>query len=137
MGNKKGNKKQRAGYQRFYEWEKRAEDDFRAMEVMLKEGGLPNPICFHAQQAGEKYLKGFLAFQDAESAKIHSLIQLVDQCIVIDSGFESLKEDAVLLNTFYIETRYPGDYPTFSMKEAKEAYEAAQRVKDFILEKIK
>lgn len=32
--------------------------------------------------------------------------------------------------------RHPGDYPEFSMKDAKEAYEAALRVKDFVLEKI-
>lgn len=131
------NKKQRARYQRFYEWQKRAEDDIRAMEVMLKEGGLPNPICFHAQQSAEKYLKGFLDFHDVEFAKIHSLIQLLDQCIAVDLKLESLKDNVVFLNTFYIETRYPGDYPSFSIKDAKEAYLAALRVKEFVLGKIK
>lgn len=130
-------KKQRARQKRFYEWQTRAEDDIHAMEVMLKEGGLSNPICFHAQQSAEKYLKGFLAFHDTEFAKIHSLIQLMDQCIAIDLKLESLKDNAVFLNTFYIETRYPGDYPEFSMKDAKEAYEAAIKVKEFVLEKIK
>ena len=48
-----------------------------------------------------------------------------------------LKDDAVFLNTFYIETRYPGDYPAFFTKEAKQAYEAALRVKVFVLDKIK
>ena len=131
------NRKQKAHYQKFHEWQKRAEDDIRAMEAMSKEGGLPNPICFHAQPSAEKYLKGFLTFHDAEFAKIHSLIQLLDQCMALDHEFASLKDEVVFLNTFYIETRYPGDYPAFSTKEAKQAYEATLRVKDFVLEKIK
>jgi len=131
------NKKPKAQYQRFYEWQKRAEDDIRAMEAMFKEGGLPNPICFHAQQSAEKYLKGFLNFHDVEFAKIHSLIQLLDQCMTLDQECASLKEDVVFLDTFYIETRYPGDYPSFSIKDAKEAYKAALRVKVFVLDKIK
>lgn len=130
------NKNPKAQSQKFYEWQKRAEDDIRAMEAMFKEGGPPNPICFHAQQSAEKYLKGFLNFHDVEFGKIHSLIQLLDQCMAFDRECASLKEDVVFLDTFYIETRYPGDYPSFSIKDAKEAYKATLRVKDFVLAKI-
>jgi hypothetical protein len=39
------------------------------------------------------------------------------------------------LNRYYIETRYPGDYPAFTMDEARAAFDAALRVKDFVLSK--
>ena len=43
-------------------WFERGNDDLRACEILMKENGTPNTICFHAQQAAEKYLKGFLAY---------------------------------------------------------------------------
>ena len=42
-----------------------------------------------------------------------------------------------VLNRYYIETRYPGDYPEFSRHDSMEALEAALRVKQFVLECIK
>ena len=37
-------------------WLARADDDMKTMELLLKEDGAHiNPVCFHAQQAGEKY----------------------------------------------------------------------------------
>ena len=121
----------------FYKWQHRAEEDIRAMEEMLHKSGLPNPVCFHAQQAAEKYLKGFLVFHGVRFAKIHNLVLLLDKCMEIDSKFSQLKEDIVFLDTFYVETRYPGDFPEFSMKESEDAYVAAIRVKNFVLSKIK
>ena len=128
--------KKTSAFRRFYDWQTKANDDFRAMEVMLKEGGLPNPICFHAQQGAEKYLKGFLVFHFKKFSKTHSLIHLLDGCKKIDQEFQQLEEEVLFLDTFYIETRYPGDYPSFSMKDGREAYQAALRVKDFVLGKI-
>lgn len=119
------------------EWIKRASDDELSLEAILKEGGAPNTACFLSQQMGEKYLKAFLVHKKKWYPKVHALDALWELCNKIDSSFEDLKKDVVFLNDFYVTTRYPGDYPTFSMKDAKEAYEAAIRVKDFVLEKIK
>ena len=49
------------------------------------------------------------------------------------AGNEILKD---VLNVYYIETRYPGDYPDFTLKEAKEAKEAADKIKGFVFNKI-
>jgi len=118
------------------EWVKRANDDELSLEAILKEGGAPNTACFLSQQMGEKYLKAFLVHKKKWYPKVHALDALWELCNKIDSSFEELKNDAVFLNDFYVTTRYPGDYPSFSMKDALEAYEAALRVKDFVLKKI-
>ena len=116
---------------------KRADDDELSLEAIFKEGGAPNTACFLCQQMGEKYLKAFLVNKKKWYPKVHALDALWELCNKIDSSFEDIKKDAVFLNDFYVTTRYPGDYPTFSMQDAKEAYEAALRIKDFVLKKIK
>jgi len=118
------------------EWVKRANDDELSLEAILKERGAPNTACFLSQQMGEKYLKAFLVHKKKWYPKVHALDALWELCNKIDSSFEELKNDAVFLNDFYVTTRYPGDYPSFSMKDAREAYQAALRVKNFVLGKI-
>jgi HEPN domain-containing protein len=119
------------------DWFARGDDDIRAAEILLKEQGAPNTICFHAQQAAEKYLKGFIAYHEKHVRKIHDLSALVSICIDIDKRFELLKEDAQFLSQFYTESRYPDDYIEFQREDAEEAFGAAQRIKEFVLEKIK
>lgn len=119
-------------------WFTRADEDLHLIDVLLKEDNpIPSPICFHAQQAGEKYLKGFLAHNDLHVRKIHDLEVLIDDCKSIDKSFEDIREQAKSLNRFYTETRYPDDFVEFSLRDAKEGCEAAKIVKDFVLSKIK
>jgi HEPN domain-containing protein len=119
-------------------WFKRADEDLALIEAILKEASpLYNPICFHAQQAAEKYLKGFLAYHDLHVRKIHDLEALVTDCAGIDKSFETIKNEAIFLNQFYIESRYPDDYIKFSSKDAEKANESAKQIKNIILEKIK
>jgi HEPN domain-containing protein len=44
-------------------------------------------ICFHCQQAVEKYLKGFLILYDVESERTHDLNLLCGLCKGIDAAF--------------------------------------------------
>lgn len=119
-------------------WFMRADEDLALIEVILKEKSfLSNPVCFHAQQSAEKYLKGFLAYHDLHVRKIHDLETLIEDCVKIDTSFKSLKDDAGFLNQFYIESRYPDDYIEFSRNDAEKAFISATKIKNFILEKIR
>jgi len=119
-------------------WFMRADEDLALIEVLLKEESFfPNPICFHAEQAAEKYLKGFLAHHEMHVRKVHDLEILVEDCKKVDQSFEEVLDDARFLNQFYIESRYPDDYTEFSSEDAKEAYVVAKKIKEFVLGKIK
>lgn len=118
------------------DWFERAGEDINAAEVLIKDGGTPNPICFHAQQAAEKYLKGFLAHNHKHVRKIHDLSGLLEACVPLDLLFETLKPETAFLNQFYVETRYPGDFPQFTFGDAQKALESAKKIKEFVLEKI-
>lgn len=119
-------------------WLARADEDIKTIELLLKEDDAhTNPICFHAQQAGEKYLKGFLAYHDLHVRKIHDLEILVKDSEGVDKSFAELISQAKILNQFYTESRYPDDYVNFSLQDAKDGYEAAKGIRDFVLSKIK
>jgi len=103
----------------YLEWILRAQDDERSAEILLREEGSPNTICFLCQQIAEKYLKGYLVFRGKKFPKIHQLDRLRKLCEKLDSAFNEIKEETEYLTGFYITTRYPGDYPQFTFKEAK------------------
>ncbi|MDP3244145.1 MAG: HEPN domain-containing protein [bacterium] len=119
------------------DWLKRADEDTQAAEVLLTDGGLSNSVCFHSQQAAEKYLKAFLAFQEKHIRKVHDLVVILTLCEEIDQSFKDLRDDVSYLSKFYIETRYPGDYPRFARREASEALKSVLKIKEFVWEKIK
>jgi len=122
---------------RFQEWIRFADDDEGLIKIALREKGPANPICFHAQQIAEKYLKGFLAYHKQPSIKSHNLIQLLRLCVQIDPKPLNLEETIIQLSAFYVETRYPGDAPEFTLEGAKRAYEEALQVKQTITSTVK
>ncbi|MBI2591167.1 MAG: HEPN domain-containing protein [Candidatus Brennerbacteria bacterium] len=118
-------------------WFKKAEEDELSINSILKEGGAFSTACFLSQQMAEKYLKGLLVFYNKEFLKVHDLIELETLLIKDNSKIKEFHNDLKLLNRYYIETRYPGDYPEFNFEEAQKSYEAAKRIKEFVLGKIR
>ena len=119
------------------EWFLRAQDDELSNKDILEDrGGSPNTVCFLSQQIAEKVLKAFLCYHGVEFPKVHQLDELLKLCEKIDVEFNSLVDDAEDLTPFYISTRYPGDYPTYSFQDAEIAFKKAIKIKDFILKKI-
>lgn len=106
------------------EWLKKADDDLEFARINLEE---EKPffaqICFHFHQAAEKYFKAYIIANDLEFRRIHDLVWLANLCRNQDLTFDSIVEYSEYLNTFYIETRYPVQWPTdFSKNEATNAY---------------
>lgn len=103
------------------EWLSKAEEDFEFALINLREGKpFFAQICYHFQQAAEKYLKAYIIAHGLEFRKIHELPLLLKICQGKDSSIDQLKEDCEYLTTFYVETRYPVHWPTrFSREEAQ------------------
>lgn len=87
-------------------WMEFALDDLESGEILLRESKF-NMACFHAQQAAEKALKGYLVFNQISSPRIHNLVELINLCGKIDDGFYGFKTKMATLNQFYAPTRYP------------------------------
>lgn len=122
----------------YEEWFKKAEEDrLNANSILTHRDGAPSGVCFLSQQVAEKYLKGFLIFLNKEFPKVHDLLELESLIFLVNHEIKNHEKELDLLSTFYVETRYPGDYPEFTWQDAEQAYAAALNIKKFVLDKIK
>ena len=121
------------------EWISKAHEDFEFARINLEEEKpFYAQICFHFQQAVEKYLKAYIIVNELEFRKIHDLPLLMKQCSSNDSSFTKFAESCEYLTTFYIETRYPVHWPIhLSKNEAEKAYDAAQKIRTFLKKKLR
>ena len=116
------------------EWIEKADEDCRFAEVNLREGRDFYPqICFHFQQAAEKYLKAVIVGYELEFRKTHDLGRLLEICMIKDPSFERIREDCEFLDGFYVDTRYPAHWPAhYTQEVGRKAREAARRVRELV-----
>ncbi len=121
------------------EWISKADEDFEFASINLKERKtFFAQICFHFQQASEKFLKAYIIGYELEFRKIHDLSVLLKICLSEDPSLEQLHEDCEYLAPFYVDTRYPVHWPTnFSFEEAQKALQSASRIRTFLKEKLR
>ncbi len=122
----------------YSEWIKKAEEDLLSLESLLKHrDGAPATGCFLAQQATEKFLKVLVIYKGLELEKIHDLVKITNMLESVLPEIKQFFEKIAVITRYYIETRYPGNYPEFTWEECQSAYEIANEVKIFTLNKIK
>jgi HEPN domain-containing protein len=93
-------------------------------------------VCFHSQQAAEKVLKGFLVKQGIEPPKTHKMNDLCEMCMDCDSTFLQIYHACSALNSYAVQSRYPGNEPDIAPEEAQTALENAKTIYDFCKAKI-
>ncbi len=109
----------------YRDWLEKGGHDLEDGMLLLKNGGYTDTICFHAQQAVEKYLKGYLVYKKNNPRAIHHLEELAKDCAKFDKEFLECLDKCLVLTRYYIETRYP---PLVPIEYSRE--EAAQGCKD-------
>ena len=121
------------------EWFEKGNHDVDEAKLSFEHGGWTDIICFHCQQAAEKYLKGFLVSQGLNIGKlkkwqIHELPKLWKECNELNRKFESIEEECIILNEYYIQPRYPlGEPKVYSKAEAEAAIEATAKMVALII----
>ena len=105
------------------EWFAKAREDLGVAHLLYDEKSYSAASCYHAHQAAEKILKGFLVFHGKdieEEFKIHNLIKLFSYCREANKDLpKELENHCYFLNKYYIETRYPGDLAEYPWEEIK------------------
>lgn len=115
-------------------WVEKAEGDLATAELCLQADRTLDAACFHSQQAAEKFLKAWLIAREMEFPFIHDLRKLLSLCAQIDSEFVRLDADAFLLTPYAVELRYSA-VRWATRAEAARACEAAQRVRQFVMDR--
>jgi HEPN domain-containing protein len=85
-----------------------AREDLKMAELALREG-IYNQVCFHSEQCVEKILKGFITKKGKVHPQTHKLADLLVS--ISPSPFDDLKDEILVLDRFYIPTRYPDALP--------------------------
>ncbi|HIH96977.1 MAG TPA: HEPN domain-containing protein [Thermoplasmata archaeon] len=118
-------------------WLKKAEKDLLTAKHELSfADAVTESICFHNQQAAEKYLKAYLVFLGIPFTKTHEIGELVTKCENKDREISALKEEADKLTDYAIVIRYPEEWIEPTLEEAREAFELANKIREFVLNRI-
>lgn len=121
----------------YKEWIIKADKDLEAAQTLFIQKKAYDIVCFHCQQAVEKYLKAFLVFHGIRFEKIHDLWVLAQKAVKIEVNIKLFREKLKTLDAYYITARYPGDVLEYSWKEAKEALTSANEIIKFLKERMK
>ena len=106
------------------EWLGKAEDDLDVARTLLKTRPLhTDQICFHCQQAIEKYLKAMLQEAGRPIERTHNIQALLDQLIPTDKALRTLRRGTTNLTRYAVDYRYPGLNTT--ARQARAAFRKA------------
>lgn len=87
-------------------WILKAESDLTNARICLSEGEALDTVCFHAQQAAEKFIKAYLTAYEIDFPFIHNLEKLIELCAQFDPSFLSIKTLSQELTPYAVELRY-------------------------------
>ncbi len=114
------------------QWIQKAENDFQAIKNEFNsDKPVTDIICFHAQQVVEKYLKLYLIINNEKPLKTHNIALLLNECIKFNKDFKTLY-GIEYLSDYAVDLRYPDNFYIPEFEEAKEAYNDAEMVRNFV-----
>lgn len=114
-------------------WLTVADEDLWMIEAALShDPPFVHPALFHAQQAGEKYLKAFLVWNGARFPKTHDLKLLLELCLPFDPELSILREACFALSELGVEPRYPMSGPPIAIEQAHQAQTDALSIRNAI-----
>lgn len=118
------------------EWISKAEGDYLVARREIRARGERNydAVCFHCEQAVEKYMKAYLLKKGVDFPKTHNLIELHELCLALDGSFEIQRDLLLELNQYGVRYRYPG--VTAEKEDAKLAMAHAETVRAFLRAKL-
>ena len=118
------------------EWFAKAETNLTSARLLLAANGPAETMGFLAQQAAEKYLKGYLVWQGVPFRKIHDLLELLNACRTIDPAFTMLQAECAALNPLSVRVRYPGFSWEFTIEDAEDALTRAERIRALVRQRL-
>jgi HEPN domain-containing protein len=118
-------------------WITKADHDLGTAKVVhLHMPEYRDTICFHCQQAIEKYIKAYLIFLETKFQPVHDLVYLLDllppECALEEQYYEM----AEAVENFAVKVRYPDGIAEPGDVEVDAAITYAQRFRDAIVNKI-
>jgi HEPN domain-containing protein len=109
-------------------WIRKAESDFRVAKNLR---GIRPPahdeVCFHCQQAAEKFLNSLLQEWGLPVPKIHELDDLLSMLLPCDATLQVVHRGLRGLSRYAVDYRYPGFHA--NARKAHAALRRAERIR--------
>ena len=118
-------------------WMAKAQADMLCIDNNLSAARIPwDVVCYHAQQAAEKALKGCLVACKQVAPRTHDLLRLLTLCVSQGAPLDHLATDCSLLVRLSAPARYPSDSYEPTERDGREAVDAAKRVYAAVLARL-
>lgn len=120
------------------EWLKRAKSSLaKAQKGIDIPGVCLEDLCFDAQQAAEKALKGLLIHLQQDFPYVHDLAQLLARLEKAGQDVPDRIKKAAELTDYAVATRYPGAFEPVTRQEYDEAVAIAEEVVGWVDDALK
>lgn len=119
------------------QWLDIATEDLTVANLVFAEEHFAH-ACFLSQQSIEKSLKAYLIARANSYPRTHNLVILLNQCEVLEPEFSQFRTDCIVVDQYYVPTRYPdgipGGLPTGlpTQHQAQRAITAAESILQFV-----
>ena len=119
------------------QWLDRAAEDLTVARLVFDEGHMAH-TCFLAQQCIEKSLKAYLLAESGAYPRTHKLVDLLSLCEELSPDFAQFQPDCIIVDQYYIPTRYPDGVPgglpggAPGQAEAQETLDSAEKILKFV-----
>ncbi len=116
-------------------WIRKAENDLLAVDNNLGAERVPfDVVCYHCQQAAEKYLKALLVSLGAQPPRTHDLLALLQESrtYLTTPPRDTVEKACAILNPYGVEVRYPDDQSDPTAEDSSEARQAAEAVRQWV-----
>jgi len=117
------------------EWIDKADHDLGSAKLIFLH--IPeyfDTIAFHCQQATEKYLKATLVYFGVDFQRTHNLVYLLDLLSQKFTVSEDIYDQAILLNGFSVQIRYPNKNIYLTKEELELSIHIAQEFRNFAIQ---
>ena len=113
-------------------WMTKGDRDLGVVRIVLAESKeYSDLVCYHCQQAAEKYLKALQLHFGQPVKKTHLLEMLLDLLSPHVPMDDEVYEKALMLQEYAVGIRYPNPFADPTEEEVREALAAAEFFRDF------
>jgi HEPN domain-containing protein len=117
-------------------WIERAKSSYELSKAIISDLIYYEDLCYQAQQAVEKSLKGLLIYYGVEPDFTHNIGILLNALTNYTEIPDDIKE-TIKVTKYAVQTRYPGEYDDITKNEYEESIKIAKMCLDWVTQKIK
>jgi len=122
--------------ERYESWINRAKSNYELSKAKINNIICFEDLCYQAQQAAEKSLKGLLIYFGVEPEFTHNINKLLSELEKYTEIPDNIKETIKLTN-YAVQTRYPAEYEEITKEEYENSLKITKNCLDWVENKIK